>query len=110
MLHCDELSQVSTLKDQRAEESSQTFWSTIRHGASPTPRAKTGMMTPRMSQKKTQQIWQNLHNAKEEAFMKAAQMSQQQHGGSTTVTYLGKVTNIEQGPPSGLRLCILFSL
>ena len=30
----------------------------------PTPRTK----------KKTQQIWQNIHNAKEEAFMKAAQV------------------------------------
>ena len=57
--------------DQRAEASSQHFWSTIRHGgpnsngaSPPTPRTK----------KKTQQLWQNIHNAKEEAFMKAAQV------------------------------------
>ena len=60
------------MSDQRAEASSQHFWSTIRHGG---PSSKGGPPpTPRIKTKKTQQIWQNLHNAKEEAFMKAAQV------------------------------------
>ena len=65
------LHQEPKASDQRAEASSQHFWSTIRHGgpnsngaSPPTPRTK----------KKTQQLWQNIHNAKEEAFMKAAQV------------------------------------
>ena len=64
--------QETKASDQRAEASSQHFWSTIRHGG---PNSNGGLSpTPRTKQKKTQQIWQNIHNAKEEAFMKAAQV------------------------------------
>ena len=65
---------ASKVNDQRAAaSSSQHFWSTIRHGGP--SQSKGALPTPRMKQtKKTQQIWQNLHNAKEEAFMKAAQV------------------------------------
>ena len=61
----------SNVNDQRAEASSQHFWSTIRHGG---PSSKGASPSPRTKTQKTQQIWQNIHNAKEQAFMKAAQV------------------------------------